>query len=175
MIVVTGFGPFLDVETNPSGALARAVDGARVGRHTVVGLELPVSYERAVQETVSFAQRLRPALVLGLGVATNRTGVQVEHVAVNRTHPEHADVDGRRPKDLGPGPARVVSSVAPKLAQALGCEPSHDAGVYVCNAWLYGVTTSLATLPVAFVHIASDQALSAAELLAGLGRWQEME
>jgi pyrrolidone-carboxylate peptidase len=45
--LVTGFGPFLDVVDNPSGALARALDGSRIGPWRVVGMELPVSTARA--------------------------------------------------------------------------------------------------------------------------------
>ena len=42
--LVTGFGPFLDVSDNPSGRIARAVNGARVDGLALHGLELPVRF-----------------------------------------------------------------------------------------------------------------------------------
>ncbi|MCP4803969.1 MAG: hypothetical protein GY913_08950 [Proteobacteria bacterium] len=171
MIVVTGFGPFLDVSENPSGALARAVDGARVRGHTVRGVELPVSYERAPRQVIELVRSFAPVLVLGLGVATRRSGAQVERQARNRGSQEHADMDGQRRTRLGRGPEVVRCPIADPLAAALEIGTSNDAGDYVCNAWLYGVSRGLAGTDVAFVHIST--AMEPAWLLRGLGRWLE--
>lgn len=172
MIVVTGFGPFLDVEDNPSGRLAQAVDGARIGGHTVLGQVLPVSYERAPRRALELARR-RPALILGLGVAASRTGAQVERVAVNAGSTQNPDVDGVWKERLGDGPDALRCGIADELAAALRIETSDDAGRYVCNAWLYGLLRHAPRTPAAFVHIADASALEPTALLEGLGRWLE--
>ena len=43
-LLLTGFGPFLKVTDNPSGALARRFDGRSVGSTAVRGFELPVVF-----------------------------------------------------------------------------------------------------------------------------------
>ncbi|HJN73332.1 MAG TPA: hypothetical protein QGF58_05295 [Myxococcota bacterium] len=164
MILVTGFGPFGELAENPSGALALAVDGCEVRGVPVRGIVLPVSYQRAPCQTADAAAHAR--LVVGLGVAPTREGVQVECTAVNRCSRD--DIDGVCPADLGEGaPSLDVRLDVEALAAALGGTLSRDAGSYVCNAWLYTSLRDLA-VPAVFVHVASCQALSPGRLLAGL-------
>lgn len=163
MILVTGFGPFREVLDNPSGALAEAVDGAVVRGRQVRGLRLPVSYERACSLTREAAAGAE--LVVGLGVATTREGVQVECLATNRCEGE--DIDGACPERLGEVPSREVRLEVERLARALGGTLSSDAGSYVCNAWLYTALRDL-DVPVVFVHIADAEALPPEVLLNGL-------
>lgn len=150
MILLTGFGPFLDVADNPAARVVRALDGRRLAGETVIGRVLPVSYRRGPAETVAVARRLEPRLVLGLGVARSRGRVTVERVG----RPDVGaapDVDGERPARLGAGLVRATVDVD-RLAAALGAEVSDDAGDYVCNAWLYRVASTL-DVPVGFVHV----------------------
>jgi pyroglutamyl-peptidase len=100
MILVTGFGPFLDVEENPSGRLARRIDGARIAGHTVHGEVLPVTYAEAPALTLALAERLRPVLVVGLGVARGREQVMVERIGRRPEVSAAPDVRGRRPAPL---------------------------------------------------------------------------
>ena len=161
-VLVTGFGPFGAVEHNPSGALAREVDGASVAGCSVRGLELPVSYRRAPALTREAARGCR--LVVGLGVAVQREGVQVE--LVGRRHCERPDVDGEEPGLVGPERLEVSVDAA-AFAEALGGTLSEDAGSYVCNAWLYTALRDL-SVPAVFVHIADAAALPADRLLEGI-------
>lgn len=170
MILVTGFGPFLDVEDNPSGRLARRVDGARVAGHSVHGELLPVSYDEAPALTLALAERLRPDLVVGLGVARGRARVMVERVGRRPTASAAPDVRGRRPTPPKAGPDEVRATLdVDALAETLGAGVSDDAGAYVCNAWLYAVARGLPGVPVGFVHL-PDEGLAAERLLAGLAR-----
>lgn len=148
MILLTGFGPFRQVTDNPSGVLARSLDGARMRGLTVVGRELDVSYERAAQETLALARHFEPVLVVGTGVAMTRSSIEVERIGRGGP-PEGEDNDGACPKTVG---TDYRSLVAEPLAQALGAGLSDDAGRYVCNAWLVRVGAGSAC-PVAFVHL----------------------
>ncbi|MCB9759002.1 MAG: hypothetical protein H6739_04115 [Alphaproteobacteria bacterium] len=168
MILVTGFGPFLDVHRNPSGRLAEAVDGLRIAGHTIVGEVLPVSYRRAPARTIALARRHPPLFVLGMGVASGRDRPMVEVLGVRRTHDTLADVDGVVGPVLGEGPpSRRATLDVDTLAEALGCAVSEDAGTYVCNAWLYEVVGALPDLPVAFLHV-PPAGMPRDTLLAGL-------
>lgn len=179
VLLVTGFGPFLEVQDNPSGRLAEAVDGVRLGRPgepglRVVGAVLPVDYDEAPARTVSLARSLGAFAIVGTGVALGREQVCVERWGRRLARPDLADVGGRRLADLEPGGPVRVEATAPvvALAQALGALVSEDAGGYVCNAWLYRVLRALARSPgvapdVAFLHI-PPQGLAPERLLGAL-------
>lgn len=167
-LLVTGFGPFLDVVDNPSGALARAVDDAALsglcdrvfplldaGPVRIVGRTLRVSYADAPAEAVRLAWELGAIAVVGCGVAVSRPRVSVERVGRRRCGPG-ADVDGNVLAALAPdgAPDEVPATLCvDALAAALDGEVSDDAGGYVCNAWLYRVARALPGVPVGFVHV----------------------
>jgi len=171
VILVTGFGPFGEIRDNPSGRLARAVHGARLGGHTVVGLTLPVAYDRGLRMALRHASAADCAAVIGLGVAAGRSGIEVERVARNRAN-ETPDVDGVVPAIVEPGgPSEVRASAdVEALAAELGAGLSDDAGAYVCNAWLYRLTRGLPGTPVAFVHVPLC-GVPTERFLDGLDRW----
>lgn len=164
-LLVTGFGPFLDVVDNPSARLVRALDGAALGPDlTVVGRVLPVSYRRAVTETLALIDAHAPIAVVGVGVARGREGVWIERWGRRWANPALADIDGEHADDLDPGGPAQIESTAPvgDLAAALGALVSEDAGGYVCNAWLYGVLRALqprvpvGSPPAIFVHLPAE-------------------
>ena len=170
-----GFGPFLDVDDNPAGRLAEAVNGACVGRWSVVGEVMPVSYARAPALSAARARALDASLLIGIGVATQRSEVCVEARAVPEGHPEHADVDGVILRRIAPDGAGAVAATGPveALARALEGVVSTDAGRYVCNAWLYRTVRALrGEIPVLFVHV-PPVGLQPARLLAALEQIQE--
>jgi pyroglutamyl-peptidase len=152
VILVTGFGPFGAVVDNPSGRLARAVDGATVAGQSVVGRTLPVSWYRGPAETIAWARQLRPTLVLGFGVATSRNGVDVESIGCPGGDGETPDADGVI-RDVEEGAPRAASIDVRRLAIALDARISLDAGRYLCNGWLYQVLGALPDTPVGFVHV----------------------
>lgn len=166
-ILVLGFGTFGDVPDNPSASLARAVHGRAAGPATLHGFEMPVSYRRSHALTLERVQALRPALVLGIGVAVNRPRAMVEGVAVNRVAAGRPDVDGHAPRWLGDGPDTMASADAWLLSIALGVDISPDAGRYVCNAWLYQSLRS--RLRAGFLHVPAT-GFDSESLVDGLGR-----
>jgi len=165
-ILITGFGPFLEVADNPTAAIARAVDGRTVAGHPVVGRVLPVTYAGGPPQVVALARALDPVLIVGLGVARSRARVSVERVGRRALGPA-PDAEGSCPADLGAGPEVVAATLDPvALARALGADLSDDAGGYVCNAWAWVVPQRCAA-PAAFVHV-PPCGLDPELLLAGL-------
>ncbi len=151
-ILLTGFGPFLQVSNNPSGALVRALNGSFIGERVIVGYTLPVSFERAPQLTLRMAKALDAALILGFGVATTRSEVQVERLG-RIARPKQPDVDGNTPAAPTTGPSEVPATLnVNRLAAYLEGTVSEDAGTYVCNAWAWSVP-QYSSSPAAFVHI----------------------
>jgi pyroglutamyl-peptidase len=153
-VLVTGFGPFLDVDNNPSGLLARQVDGRRVGPWRVVGLELPVSTARAPALTLMAAHEHGAAAIVGLGLAQRRDRVCVEAMAWPDLDPSLRDIDGVAGARL-PGPASIEARFpCATVAVPLAAVVSRDPGRYVCDAWLYTVCRDGPPgVAVGFVHI----------------------
>ena len=150
-MLVTGFGAFPGVVHNPTEALARAIDGAVVDGMSVWGRVLPVSYRRGPALAIELAKELNATLVVGLGVATGRSRVEVECLA-HRGDNGLPDVDGIRDAGLVGEAVQQATLDTACLAAALDAGLSHSAGRYVCNAWLYQVAGAL-EVPVGFIHI----------------------
>lgn len=153
-VLVTGFGPFLEVTDNPSGRVARAVHGRVVRGVEVHGVELPVTYDGGPAAAVAHAEALDAEVVIGLGVDRRTPTVDVETRAYNLG--VGRDIEGFEPRTLeAGGPPIVHANVdAVAFATALGARVDDDAGRYVCNAWLYKVARSLQPRRrVVFVHV----------------------
>ncbi len=152
MILLAGFGPFGQLQVNPAGQLARALDGSRVRGHTVLGEVMPVSFRRSAPPMIAACRALRPLFVLGVGVALRRSGPTVEARAGRLAGPQ-PDVDGYAPPMSG-GPEHLSATLPPEpLCAALGATVSQDAGDYVCNGWLYRMLSAPGLPPVGFLHV----------------------
>ena len=146
-VLVTGFEPFGGEPINASMEAVRRLP-ARTGALEIDALELPTSYARSLPALEAAIARLRPALVLCVGQASDRPALCVERVAVNLQDARIADNDGARPVDVpvvADGPAAylatlpVRSAVAALRARELPAQLSMSAGTFVCNHVFYGL------------------------------------
>ncbi|MCB9506554.1 MAG: hypothetical protein H6697_02675 [Myxococcales bacterium] len=175
-VVFTGFGPFGDVEWNPSGDVARyaaaVVDasGAASSRAELLSVEWGVARSFRAPEA---------DLLISVGVAATRPCVTVELRGLNRAE---AGVDVAGVACSGPlregGAPELWAPLAPILREALeaelgeGVPPSSDAGGYICNALLYACQAEAAAgtgPPMVFVHVPSLDAAGAARVGRALG------
>jgi len=162
-LLVTGFGPFLDVPVNPSGLIAERLDGAELGSIDgglkIVGRLLPVAFHAAAVAVTEAIALYRPTVVVLIGVARG-PDYRLERVATPIVTSEQPDASGRGHLglQLGSDPRESASSVA-ELADALGAlgfdvKLSTDCGGYVCNSTYY---SALGVAPGAvFLHIPPD-------------------
>lgn len=177
VVLVIGFGPFLDVVDNPAARLARAVDGRRAGQARVMGRVMPVSYQRAVTVTQALVAGSGAAAVIGVGVARGRSGPALERLGRRQVDPELVDVDGVRLAwltDGGDDDVEVTIDLG-RFGRELDVPISDDAGAYVCNAWIYRVVQALGrTVPVGFLHV-PDAGFDPERLIEGIGAVWGME
>lgn len=165
-VLLTGFEPFGGEAVNPSQEIVRALDGATIAAHRVVGIVLPVSFAATVPMLEDLVERHRPALVLALGQAGGRSEISLERVAVNFIDARIADNDGLQPIDVpvvADAPAAYFTSLPAKAivaqlrARGIPAAPSLSAGSFVCNQVFFAIAHLLATrLPQArggFVHV----------------------
>ena len=156
-VLVTGFGPFEGVPVNPSGLIAKTLDNGQ----DIVGVELPVSYQRSRDSLRKALQVCTgSALLLGLGVH-GEAGFRFEQQA-GTAFLDYPDIDGESGLHLCKASAPLATRLAIEcLAQdAVGHSQveawvSQDAGGYLCE-WVYRLlleraeTTGCQAL---FVHV----------------------
>ena len=152
-ILVTGFEPFGGETINPSGQVARALHGRRIGGAAVVGIELPCAFGEAIAVLRDALATHRPQLVLALGQAGGRCELSLERVAINLDDARIADNRGAQPIDepvQAGGPAAYfttlpIKTIVAALRQAgYPASVSHSAGTFVCNHAFYGLQHLLA-------------------------------
>ena len=156
-VLVTGFGPFEGVPLNPSGLIAKALHNGQ----DIVGVELPVSYQRsreALRE--AFNTCTRPSLLLGLGVH-GEAGFRFEQQA-GTAFIDYPDVDGASGllfcRASEPLETRLeIAEIAGALIDHSEARASlsQDAGGYLCE-WIYRLLLERAETvgcQALFVHV----------------------
>jgi len=180
-LLLTGYEPFGDHETNPSAAVARGLDGEDVAGHRVVGRVLPVEFDAAGEELASLVESHEPAALLSTGLAAGRTAVSVERVGINvddcagTADNAGAEPRGERIEPDGPD-ARfatipVGAVVDALLADGVPARLSNTAGTHLCNHALYRgralVERAGREAPVGFLHLPCTPEQAAAKARDG--------
>lgn len=145
-VLVTGFGDYADEADNPSGSIARRLDGLRVDGSDIVGVVLPVDTATVEAALAAALDRACPDVVVVTGVAPGRTAPALERVALNVRDFPIPDTDGREPVDepvVADGPPAYLSTLPIKAVldrwhrAGLPGYVSNTAGTYLCNQTFY--------------------------------------
>jgi len=180
-VLLTGFEPFGGDDTNPSGEIARTLDGdtltvdnpAHPGQTLtahIVGRVLPVTFGSSATQLEQLVAEHQPQLIISLGLADGRDAITPERVAINYADARIPDNDGAQPRDAaldsnGP-PARFTGLPVKRIARALSdaghpATVSLTAGSYVCNALAYHLgaiaerhaSHTGTAIPAGFIHV----------------------
>ena len=180
-VLLTGYEPFGDHETNPSEQVARQLDGERVAGESVVGKVLPVVFDRVGERVPELIDEYEPSAVISTGLAAGRCAISVERVAINVANCGGTpDNDEREPRDerlesAGPD-ARfatipVRDSVEALLERGIPARLSNTAGTHCCNRALYAAAGAVERreldVPVGFVHLPPTPEAAARTAVAG--------
>lgn len=164
-ILLTGYSYYSKYWFNPSGEVARILDGTLIDGYRVISRVFPVSFKTVVTELSKLLEELKPRVVLSLGLDPRARQVQVELVAVNYVYSELRDVDGTELKfnQITPGGPLVVHTTLPvreiievcSEKKLLPIRPSLSTGLFLCNVAGYLVMKYGAErgVPAGFLHI----------------------
>lgn len=166
-ILLTGYNPYRNApDYNPTGALARELNGHRVGNARIVGAQIPVAVEDAGPAFRRLLSRANPDAALAMGVAPGRPVLSVERVALNMLDFSLPDNRGRRYRDRpirAGGPAAYLSTLpirnilASLRRERIPAELSNTAGTYLCNFAMFTLLDAFAadgkTGPAGFIHV----------------------
>ncbi|AFZ73289.1 pyroglutamyl-peptidase I family protein [Natronobacterium gregoryi] len=154
-VLVTGYEPFGEFETNPTRRIAQRLDEETIGGDgttatataTVVGRDLPVVFDEMEAELEALLEEYDPDIVCGLGLAAGRNALALERVGINlRDTAGTPDNDDREVTDEavdaeGPNayfatlPLREMKSTMQEAG--VPTTLSTDAGTHLCNDLLY--------------------------------------
>lgn len=169
ILLLTGFEPFDGVPVNPSGEIARSLDGARLERATGASVRaraavLPVSFARTPGALAHALAALAtpPVALLSLGVHRGPE-FRLERRARATFHSEKPDNDGALGLgERAPGPAERIARIdlgaaetALRGAGAAATMLSDDAGGYLCErAYRAGLDhAEEGGFPALFLHV----------------------
>lgn len=144
-ILVTGFEPFGGDDVNPSGDIAKSLDGHEVCGFRIVSALLPVEWGTARTRLSSLMNEMKPAAVLSLGLAGGRSEISIEKVAVNYTSKAKDNagavpVERRIMEDAPDGYFATIpaeKAVDDIVAAGIPARLSLSAGAYLCNYVFY--------------------------------------
>jgi pyroglutamyl-peptidase len=165
-VLLLGFEPFGGERINPSGEIARALDGEIVNGHRIVASILPVVFATTLPMLEALLETHRPALAIATGQAGGRFEISIERIAANLIDARIADANREQPVDepvIADAPAAYFSTLPVKAMlarlRALGIPAalSQSAGAYVCNQAFYAlahlVATRYRTTRAGFIHV----------------------
>lgn len=180
-MLVTGFGPFLQVDLNPSGLAAVTLDADPPPGMRVIGRELPVELHTAgdaLEAALAECPRT-PDFLLSMGVQ-REAWWRPERYARARMVSNKPDNAGRFAAELPLLGDRDLETrvdpvrVAELLLDAGACDarPSEDAGGYVCERTFYAnlVAAERLGVPGTFLHVPNHEFVALDEQIAILRR-----
>ena len=158
-ILLTGFEPFGNATSNPSGEIVKQISG-----DNIVTAILPVAYTQSAERLLSLIEQHNPDVVICLGQAEGRTAITPERVAINLDDARLADNEGFLRNDvkiLEDGPDAYFSTlpvnelVAAIKAQGIPAAVSLSAGAFLCNHVFYVAQNKSAgsSIRSGFVHV----------------------
>ena len=164
-IILTGFKPFLGDLTNPSEIICQSISDPKV-----ITQVLPVDFTQAFIELKKTIEKVKPDYVIMLGLASGRTEISLEKVALNWNESKHPDEAG---VFVHPGKINVNHEPLALMAKFpinklqdfledknYPVKISFSAGTYVCNNLYYKVLAEFPNVKSIFIHVPSFQAVS---------------
>lgn len=145
-VLITGFGPFPGVSSNPSAWLAETLaEQAAAGSGAEIQARVLPTEWQPTALTPDLYARLQPTLMIHFGVSRQAKGLRIERFAHNRAAPR-ADARGALPPAAtirAEGPPRFDTKLpaaplaAHLAAHGLPAASSRSAGSYLCNYLYY--------------------------------------
>jgi pyroglutamyl-peptidase len=163
-VIITGFEPFGVHEINPSQLIAETLDGQYINGAEIVGIVLPVDFDESIEILTQAIDAYNPTLVISTGLAARRHTIDVEKCGINLKRLSRNESMWFIPRRLDPcGPIIRLSpfntrEIVRDIRNAgIPSRQSVFAGLYVCNAVLYGSLSYICKhdlqTKVGFIHV----------------------
>jgi pyrrolidone-carboxylate peptidase len=171
-IIFTGFRPFGTYKANATGMVATQIGGTKMGGFKIASVlyETTISKKNRGAELFAYAKLTNAAAIVSMGMASEKTGLCVEAVAVNRIYhskyvtgeDNNKPVDASRPYlenlglDLAPWNVDAFSNRC-RAKSIPVMAPSSESGGFCCNQLMYQYRVEQLTrgrqIPFIFFHV----------------------
>jgi pyroglutamyl-peptidase len=160
-VLLTGFGPFREHAVNPSQLVAERLNGEVISGFLVTGTDLEVEFGRDIEVVLPLIDKLKPVLVLSLGLNAGIESIDLEMFAINH---HRGDADSDHLPIIGDAPAAYFATIdLNRIAKSAGerspipVRKHGYAGSYLCNHIFYQTlhytSTDHINTRVGFMHI----------------------
>ncbi|KAJ4299175.1 hypothetical protein N0V90_004419 [Kalmusia sp. IMI 367209] len=98
-VLITGFGPFLDITTNPSWEIAQKLPASLLSANgTTIKLivpdaPIPAAYHKLLTQTTSLIKQHNPHIIIHMGLAVDRNYFAVEQSALKEGYHDIPDIE----------------------------------------------------------------------------------
>jgi pyroglutamyl-peptidase len=146
-VLLTAFDPFGGESINPAFEAVKLLPDT-IGGATIVKLEVPTIFGKALDVLHEALERERPDIAIAVGQAGGRFDITPERVAINVDDARIADNAGNQPVDeviFPDGESAYFATLPIKAMVAaireagLPSSVSNSAGTFVCNHLMYGL------------------------------------
>ncbi|WMT38871.1 pyroglutamyl-peptidase I [Paenibacillus sp. D2_2] len=179
-ILITAFEAFGGDSINPTERLLADIGEEKISGAEIHTLILPVVFDVCADKLLEVVRVLRPDAVICCGLASGRTSITPEQIAINlKEVPKEssvADNKGNRPFDerINPdGPDGLFSLLPVRelvdsmKEQGIPAVISYTAGTFICNNTMYALLDYIRVhqLPMVggFVHFPASEEMAAAK------------
>ncbi|KAE8128806.1 MULTISPECIES: pyroglutamyl-peptidase I [Bifidobacterium] len=160
-VVISGFGPYEGVESNPAYEVPAALAGRGLGERgderddalrdvevSITATRLPISFGSAWPTLLKTIEAVNPDIVIATGLKQASHGIRLERCAINVMDASRPDADNALPTRLpidAQGPAAywtrlpLRSILADFTRDGIPASLSSDAGTFVCNSLFYNL------------------------------------
>jgi pyroglutamyl-peptidase len=172
VVLVTGFETFGGDDANPSWDVCTRLPREIAGMRVEV-CRVPCEFRRAIEIVAAAIETHRPSIVLCLGLASGRTHMGVERIAINCDDARIPDNAGVQPIDqpvAANGPPAYFATLPLKAMVAamheagVAAEVWNTAGPIVCNHHMFGVLHLLAASGIparaGFIHVPRSEVMA---------------
>ena len=153
-ILVTGFEPWGEWKSNPSGDVVASPEGKRIGVAEVVSAVLPVIHGDDTAVVFPSIEEHQPCAVVSFGLG-HSICLNVERVAVNLKGDDVPIVVGGPDAYFATLPTRSIADAI--VVGGVPARLSYHAGTFLCNHIMYSVLHHLSetgrAIPAGFIHV----------------------
>jgi len=165
-LMLTGFGPFLSHDKNPSQEIVKKFNNRIIGNFEIFSWVFNVSYKEVYNSVPALIEEIEPDIIINLGLGSDRYAITPEVVALNYIDSKEPDIEGsiiQGSKVMDGGANAYFSEINWDTALKVLAENeipsmiSTNAGTYVCNQtsylFNYEIEKRKLNIKQGFIHI----------------------
>ena len=163
-ILVTGFEPFASYDVNPSALVAETLNGSIINGSRIIGIVLPVDFNESKSIAIEWIQKIKPSMVISLGLSPKAEDVEIEVFAFNLRWDPSSDKPLSSFKPIIPGASIIEkTNINPFYTYSqikkigIPVSISFSAGFYVCNSLFYNLlwykNSNNLSMKIDFIHL----------------------